>query len=372
MLLRGSRKIFTEGSKFLQARGVSISKEENSRCLVSLHGGNGSPYTRKVMSALRYKQIPFSQHTLMPGNMLGDWEEKGFGHIKPKVIPVIKYDNGQAQNDSTFIFKNLDKLYPTRPILPPDPHDQFLALLLEDMFDEWGTKVMFGMRWLEKIDQDWSGAWLMFDFQLGSGKDLKQLADIGRQFGARQVGRMKIVGCDNKETVLRSMHGLLGPLENHLQNGSLCILGSTPTIADFALYGQLSQLIVDRTPDQIVRDKYPAVWSWVRRFEDLSGLEDSKAHCDNKEYLKEILGFAGKVYLPFLAANRAALAAGEKEVRVKLWADDPEPIEHVQPVFKYQEKCYQRIQDAYQSLPPLYKKRAVETFSGTNCLEYIK
>ena len=85
MLSRGSRKIFTEGSKFLQATGVSISKEENSRSLVALHGGNGSPYTRKVMSALRYKQIPFSQHTLMPGNMLGDWEEKGFGHIKPKV-----------------------------------------------------------------------------------------------------------------------------------------------------------------------------------------------------------------------------------------------------------------------------------------------
>ena len=88
---------------------------------------------------------------------------------------MIKYDDGQAQNDSTFIFENLDKLYPTRPILPPDPLDQFLALLLEDMFDEWGTKVMFGMRWLEKIDQDWSGAWLMFDFQLGSGKDLKQV-----------------------------------------------------------------------------------------------------------------------------------------------------------------------------------------------------
>ena len=30
----------------------------------------------------------------------------------------------------------------------------FLALLLDDMFDEWWTKKMFGIRWLKKIDQD--------------------------------------------------------------------------------------------------------------------------------------------------------------------------------------------------------------------------
>ena len=52
---------------------------------MSVHGGQGSPYTRKVQSALRYKQIPFTSHTLMPGDMMGDWEERGFGEIKPKV-----------------------------------------------------------------------------------------------------------------------------------------------------------------------------------------------------------------------------------------------------------------------------------------------
>ena len=30
----------------------------------------------------------------------------------------------------------------------------------------------------------------------------------------------------------------------------------------------------------MIRSEYPAVWAWIRKFEDLSGLES--AHCDNK------------------------------------------------------------------------------------------
>jgi len=352
---------------FGQVQLQALSKMSSSEW-VDLYGGYGSPYTRKVQSALRYKKIPFAQHMLMPGDMMGDWEEKGFGHIKPKVIPVIKYADGEAQNDSTFIFETLDKKYSTRPIVPEDPLNSFLALLLEDMFDEWGTKVMFGMRWLKEMDQNWSGIWLIYDFQMGTGKPLEECAEMGKMFGSRQVGRMKMVGCDNPELVSRSLHAFTGSLERHLSDGSLCVLGKTPTIADFALYGQLSQLVVDRTPDELIRDNYPAVWSWVRKFEDLSGLEEG--HCDNKEYLREMLTFAGEVYLPFLAANRAAISAGEKQFKVNLWKENP--IEHIQPVFKYQEKCFQRIQQKYASLPPLYKKRATEIFSGTNCKEYLE
>ena len=48
-----------------------------------------------------------------------------------KVIPVIKYVNGESQNDSTFIFEKLDLMYTSRPINPKDPKTAFLALLLE-------------------------------------------------------------------------------------------------------------------------------------------------------------------------------------------------------------------------------------------------
>ena len=73
---------------------------------------------------------------------------------------------------------------------------------------------------------------------------------FGDQFGQRQMERMKIVGCDNPDMVLRSFTSIVGALETHLQNGSFFLLGGRPTIADLALYGQLSQLVIDMTGDQ--------------------------------------------------------------------------------------------------------------------------
>ena len=37
-------------------------------------------------------------------------------------------------------------------------------------------QVMFGMRWLTKADQDWSGRWLIYDSMLGRGMALDQVA----------------------------------------------------------------------------------------------------------------------------------------------------------------------------------------------------
>ena len=160
-----------------------------------------------------------------------------------------------------------------------------------------------------------------------------------------------------------------GALERHLAStGSLCILGPTPTQADFALYGLFSQLIADRTPDELIRTEYPTVWAWTRKVEDLSGLE--AAHCDNVQFLQEILTFAGEVYLPFLAANSAALYAGEKEVSVSLWRADP--ILHTQPVFKYQQKCFKRIRQSYAELPPDYKERVKKLLLETDCTRFLE
>ena len=82
-----------------------------------------------------------------------------------------------------------------------------------------------------------------------------------------------------------------------------------------------------------------------------------------------MLTFAGEVYFPFLAANRAAIVSGQKEVQVNLWKENP--IVHTQPVFKYQDKCFQRIKDSYSSLSNTDKERAAELMQGTNCSQYL-
>lgn len=351
------------GKSLLVGRLLSSSSHGS----LELFGGYGSPYTRKVESALRYKRIPFIQRQLMPGNITGDWTEHGLDHIRPKVIPVVRYPCGSCHNDSTGIFKELDTRYPDRPILPGDPGQQFLSLLLEDMFDEWGTKIMFGMRWLTKEDQDWSGVWLAYDNQLGRGVHLSQVREFGRMFGSRQMGRMEVVGCTNQQLVLRSLEALAGALERHLETGSLCILGSTPSVADFALYGQLSQLVVDSSPDRLIRSQYPAVWAWLRKFEDLSGLEGA-FYCGDA-CLKEMLRFAGSVYLPFLQANRQALASGETRLQVEIFTKDP--LLHNQPAFKYQEKCFRILQERFRQLGEEEGDRIRPLLAETNCLTYL-
>ena len=77
-----------------------------------------------------------------------------------------------------------------------------------------------------------------------------KIKDLANAFASRQVGRMGIVGCKDPELVNRSFNELTGALEKHLINGSFFLLGDTPTAADFAFYGQWSQLVIDRSPDK--------------------------------------------------------------------------------------------------------------------------
>ncbi|MDA9750906.1 glutathione S-transferase, partial [Gammaproteobacteria bacterium] len=99
---------------------------------------------------------------------------------------------------------------------------------------------------------------------------------------------------------------------------------------------------------------------------DLSGLDLYKnslnALEDCPDSLKQILSQVGKYYVPVLLANAKAIEYGneswEAEVDGSVWK---------QKSFPYQTKCLRWIQDEFNSLNNVDKKRVLDFLDGTGC-----
>ena len=83
---------------------------------------------------------------------------------------------------------------------------------------------------------------------------------------------------------------------------------------------------------RLIRDSYPALWAWILKFEDLSGVGvegEGEALYEGGEVVDNLLQFGAQVYLPFLRANSSAINNGEKEVKVSC----PEMIDRLKRTF---------------------------------------
>mgnify|MGYP003314152495 CR=1 FL=1 len=159
----------------------------------------------------------------------------------------------------------------------------------------------------------------------------------------RQVGRLGVVG-SNKVTadlIEQSYIRTLRALDNHLERYSF-IFGSRPSASDFALYGQLSQLIgFDPTPRRIAHEIAPRVIGWVSSLEDRSGLEDKENNLklsDLPQTIHDLFQEMSTSYIPTLIANKQAIEKGKNE-----WEIDLDNGKWKQKSFPYQAKCLSLI-----------------------------
>jgi hypothetical protein len=125
----------------------------------------------------------------------------------------------------------------------------------------------------------------------------------------------------------------------------LFLFGTRPSLADFAWFGQLSQLASDPTPHDLMAEEAPYLMRWLANLDDASGLDGEWG--DPAPAVAELLKLAGQVYLPFLEANASAIAAGEQLFTVELLG---RPFS--QAVFKYQARCLAELRAAYAGLSP--------------------
>ena len=332
---------------------------------LSLAGAPGSPYTRKMIAALRYRHIPYS---VFWGN--GNIPE-GYPEPKVRLLPTFFFPDGEdgalvPVTDSTPIIRRLEVEHVGRALIPDDPALKFLNDLIEDYGDEWLTKAMFHFRWAHEADWKNAGPLLIY---WGMNTAPAQMAN---QFAAditkRQIDRLYVVGSNEvtASIIEASFERLIGILDTLIQRRGF-VLGARPSSADFAIYGQLTQLaIVDPTSAGLVNRLSPRVRAWVDLLEDLSGLEpkpDDWFTADQaREALAPLLEEIGRTYAPAMLANAKALQAGEDTFTTQICGEV-----WTQPSFKYQGKCLGWLREDYAALSGNVRGAVDAMLAGSGC-----
>lgn len=304
----------------------------------TLYGVNGSPYSLKMRAILRYRRIPFDWVQTFPHANPERWR------VKPLLLPILELgDDGSQHVDSTIMAQMLEaRDGGGRSVYPDDPGHRFLALLIEDFADEWLTKPLFWYRWARQPDIDHATEWL--SRETNPGASAAELEAFGAAFRERQISRMPFVGCtaENEPLFDATFTDAMDAMADCAHAGTY-LFGGRPSVADFALYGMLKQFATDPTPRDRLLAHLPALRDWLDRIDDASGI--GGAWRPPGTSASAMLTLSGRLYVPFLLANEAALNAGETSFQVDL---DGHPFS--QDTFPYQVKCLTVLRREYGDL----------------------
>ena len=326
-------------------------------------GSNGSPYTKKLLAILRYRRLPYVWYVRDPLTL----PVEVAGPLR--LMPMLRSPGAaKFECDSTPLAHSLEALHPgMRSIVPPDPAAAFVSHLIEDYADEWCTKLMFHYRWHDAEHAKWGARFVVSDVRPDLvGPALEQAVAT---FYERQRGRRELVGCGPANAALLEAHFIEWLAAMEMLGGPASYLfGGRPSLADFALYGQLSQLVLDPWPLSVVRARAPRVENWVARLADASGCEGawSEAWLESPA-VRALLAMVGRVYLPFLVANARAVEAGDTIVSIEI-----DGHRYAQPAFRYQLKCWREVLARWRALDPGSRSRLEPLLKARGCLATLQ
>ena len=286
-----------------------------------IFGSELSPYSVKVRSYFRYKALPHDWLLRSPANQ-AEFQK----HAKLPLVPLVVTPDGEGIQDSTPIIERFETERPA--LAPEDPARSFLSALIEEYGDEWGNKWMFHYRWTY-VPDTWATAERIAQQMMGAQGTLA-VAQARAAVAERMTGRLGFVGSNpaTRPVIEASFKRALEILDKHL-TARPYVLGGRPAMADFGLWGQFYELATDPTPAAILRASAPNLMAWVQRmlapkaegpFEDWSSLAAGLIPLLTEE--------VGRLFLPWSAANAAAIGKGDKSFTMTLagaqWTQEPQ------------------------------------------------
>lgn len=330
---------------------------------ITIAGLHGSPYTRKMVAVLRFWRMPYR---LIGRREMREW---GLPTASPPLMPTLYFpgaDGVEPATDTTPLIRTLQPRVPDRLVVPVDPALAWVDALIEDYGDEWLTKAMFHYRWV--YDDDIARSTSMLPLWVDTARPDAEIAEQGRIFAERQIGRLGVVG-SNEATgpLIEESYRRLLDILDRLFTERRFILGNRPGTADFGILGQLTQLACfDPTPMALTLRHAPRVYAWTTVAEDLSGVEpedDDWIDVDaSSGVLRDLLAEIGRTYAPVMLANAAAVRKKEKSFEIDL-----DGRRWTQRAFPYQEKCLRSLRESFASLQKDDQSRVHRLIDGTGC-----
>ena len=324
----------------------------------TIFGMEESPYSVKVRSYFRYKQIPH------------DWKQRNEDQetyvklARLPLIPLVVKLDGSAIQDSTPIIEAMEQAYPSPSIHPDDPVCAFASTLLEEFGDEWGNKWMFHFRWRREIDQMACGRRIAQSSNPFANEE--ELQAMTKQVMSRMVDRVWFVGSNDQTApqIEKSLADTLDLLEPHLADRPY-LFGGRPSFGDFGMWGQIYNADRDPTPSRLVRE-HPNVHRWIRRMLSPIGEGEFQSWDDVKATLIPLLKTqVGALFLPWSEANSKAIAESAEEFSVDLgqgqdWTQKPQ---------KYHARSLAALKTKFESVTDNPDVRAM--LNETGCLNVL-
>ena len=208
-----------------------------------LMGGVGSPYTRKMLAVMRFRNIPyrFERQSRLFDDGGGNPHFPRRAQPKVPLLPTFYFEDEAGEEvavtDSTPIIRRLEEEHEGRSVIPSDPVLAFVDLLLEDFGDEWLTKAMFHYRWYYEADIEKAGDILPLHGAVSADAQHRTVRARAADFPLALRGLQRNDPADDRSE-LRALRRAAGsaPHPPALPHGE------RPGSCDFAVYSQLTCL----------------------------------------------------------------------------------------------------------------------------------
>jgi glutathione S-transferase len=282
-----------------------------------LFGSETSAYSTKMRSYLRYKGV---EHDWRPRNQDSEAELKSLA--KFSTLPVLVTASGFAVHDTTPMIEALEADSPEPSATPADPALAFLACVLEEYADTWLAKAAYHYRWTRKKDQRLAAQRAVEDYYVTTPPEDRKAVEDGAI--VRMLDQLRVMGLEGELGAVteKSFKRFVKLLDDHLRK-HLYIFGGRPSIADFAIAGQLIQMLKDPTPAKIIEKDGEFVVKWCEFLGDPKPGGPFAAFDDLKETLAPIFESELAVaFLPWAAENLENALAGNETFTVTLGKDE--------------------------------------------------